>query len=81
MPQTPREYAYAALMLGAAALAIGGAVVFFQGDASFPRYIGGLLLLALAALSYLCARELKPKAAKDTNPDTTAINREETTHV
>lgn len=81
MPQTPRDYAYAALILAAAGLAIGGAVVFFQGDASFSRYIGGLLLLALGALSYLCARELKPKAAKDTNPDTTAVNREETTHV
>ena len=80
MPQTPRDYACAALILAAAALAIGGAIVFV-GDASFSRYIGGLLLLALAALSYLCARELKPKAAKDTNPDTTAINREETTHV
>lgn len=77
MPQTPRDYAYAALILAAAGFVIGGAVVF-RGDASFSRYIGALLLLALAALSYLVARELKPKAAKNENQDPPAMKEEGT---
>lgn len=77
MPQTPRDYAYAALILAAAGFVIGGAVVF-QGDVSFSRYIGALLLLALAALSYLVARELKPKAAKNENQDPPAMKEEGT---
>jgi hypothetical protein len=77
MPQTPRDYAYAALIIVAAGLVIGGAVVF-QGAESFSGYVSGLLLLALAALSYLVARELKPKAAKNENQDPPAMKEEGT---
>ena len=77
MPQTPRDYAYAALMIGAAGLVIGSAFVL-QGAGSFSGYISGLLLLALAALSYLVARELKPKAAKNENQDPAAMKEEGT---
>ena len=70
MPTTPREYLYVALMVAAAALPVAGVVVFWRAG-SFQGYISALLLLALAAVSLLAARELKPRKTSDT-PTTVA---------
>ena len=64
MPATPREYLYAALMVASAALPVAGVVVFWRA-VSFQGYISTLLLWALAAASFLAARELKPRKTSD----------------
>jgi hypothetical protein len=59
MPQNVRDYLYAALLGAAPVLLIAGAVVFWNAS-SFQGYIAALMVLTLAACSFLGARELKP---------------------
>lgn len=63
MPKTLRDYLYAALMLAAAVLLVVGGFVF-RAAISFPGYISALLIFAVAAASFLAARELKPRDAE-----------------
>ena len=60
MLKTIRDYSYPVLMAMAALLVIAGAVMFYMAG-SFQGYIGALLFLALAAVAFVGARELKPK--------------------
>ena len=54
-----RGYLYAGLLSATPVLVIVAAVVFWRSSA-FEGYIGALMVLTLAACSFLGARELKP---------------------
>ena len=63
LPQNLREYVYPGLLVAAGALAIAG-VVLLAAAISFEGYISALMVLTLAACSYVGARELKQKEAQ-----------------
>ena len=54
-----RDYLYAGLLGATPVLVVIAAVVFWRASA-FEGYIGALMILTLAACSFLGARELKP---------------------
>jgi len=59
MQQHVRDYLYAGLLGATPVFVIVGAVMFWRAS-SFEGYIGALIVLTLAACSFLGARELKP---------------------
>ena len=54
-----RDYLYAGLLGATPVFVIAGAVMLWRAG-SFEAYIGALIVLTLAACSFLAARELKP---------------------
>ena len=56
-----RDYLYAGLLGATPVFVIAGTVMFWRAS-SFEGYIGALIILTLAACSFLGARELKPAA-------------------
>ncbi len=64
MPPNVRDYLYAGL-LGATPLFLIAGVVMLWNASSFQGYVGALMVLTLAACSFLGARELKPAQRMD----------------
>jgi hypothetical protein len=64
MQQHLRDYLTAGLLGATPVLVIVGAVMFWRAS-SFEGYIGALIVLTLAACSFLGARELKPTIGAD----------------
>jgi len=64
MQQNVRDYLYAGLLGATPVLVIVGVVMFWRASA-FEGYIGALIVLTLAACSFLGARELKPTLRAD----------------
>lgn len=63
MTRELRERVYIASMLTATALAVAGVLLLWRA-VSFEGHIGALLLLAVAAVCVVAARELKASGAK-----------------
>jgi hypothetical protein len=59
VPQNVRDYLYAGLLGATPVFVIVGLVMLWRAS-SFEGYIGALIVLTLAACSFLGARELKP---------------------
>jgi hypothetical protein len=59
-----RDYLSAGLLGATPVFVIAGAVMFWRAS-SFEGYIGALIVLTLAACSFLGARELKPTLIGD----------------
>src|SRR3954465_12315080 len=64
MQQNVRDYLHAGLLGATPVLVIVGVVMFWRASA-FEGYIGALIVLTLAACSFLGARELKPTLRAD----------------
>lgn len=63
MQENVRDYLYAGLLGAAPVLLIAGVVMLWTAS-TFQGYIGALMVLTLAACSFLSARELKPGAIR-----------------
>jgi hypothetical protein len=58
MPPISRHHLHAASMIAGALFLLAGIVLFWIAG-SFQGYIGALLLMAIGALGFVAARELK----------------------
>ncbi len=64
MPPQLRDYLYAGLLGATPVLLVVGAIMLLRAG-SFQGYIAALMVLTLAACSFLGARELKPAQRTD----------------
>ena len=65
LSESAREWSYAVLLAGTAVFLIAG-MILFATAVSVETYFVGAILVALAGVSYVGARDLKGQRASDT---------------